>query len=183
MMKTRLEAIRKKIDLYAREAVEREIHKQVSILTEKVLKPIAEDFLSRTLEAYLTRHLTSSLEDVVGALEDVFDAPTDSPGVFYEEGEAPDIFGRDLSEVPVQEHEVVQRNKLLAFVQMYQDRENTDFAPKSKSISDATGLGSLEIMMRLSELREEGRIKGPTKSGRNSKITILKPLADPEQYL
>jgi len=183
MIKQRLEVVREKIDRYAREAVQRELKSQVETLTETYLRPIAEDFLTRTLEAYLKRHLSSSLEEAVSALEDVFDGPSEDPGVAYEPEEEPDPFGTSEEGSFLEQDDTYLKNKLLAYIQVYQTENNTEFAPKQKGIADGTGLKSMQIIRYYSDLRDEGRIVGPTKKGRHSVIRILKPLSDPGRYL
>lgn len=188
MIKERLEAVKAKIDRYAREAVQREVTSEVSKLVEEYLRPLAEDYLSRSLEAYLKKHLTSSLADAVSALEEVFDTPSEEPAVSYAEEPVRDVFGRDLDAVEdpsfLENDETFLKNRLLAFIQVYQVQENTQYAPKQKSIADHTGIKSMQIVRFYSDLRDEGRIEGPLRDkNKKSVIRILKPLENPERYL
>jgi len=184
MIKQRLEKVREKIDGYAREAVRREVERQATKLTEDYLRPIAETFLSSSLEAYVQRHMQEALEQAVASLEGVFDEPTEAPARAYEEPEETDVFGRSfLDEEEIEESPVLLANRLLAFIQVYQEEHNTEFAPKQKRLADQTGLRSMQIIRLYSELREQGRIEGPITKGRNSVIRILKPLSDPRRYL
>lgn len=178
MIKERLEVIRKKIDAYARDAVAREVKAQMQNLTRDYLKPIAEDFLARSLEAYLKSHLKSSLEDVLGGLEDVFDVPEGA--ALAPEEEPADIFGREAQKDVGPEDDAM---RLLAFLQWFQVTNNTDQIPRQMMIKKELGIGSLEVMSLYNDLRERGFIDGPHKSGRYSKIEILKPLEDPERLL
>lgn len=131
-------------------------------------------------------HLNSSLEEAVSALEDVFDVPDDA-GLSYVEDLPVDVFGRSVQDVdsrPFSEtDETLLRNRLLAFLQVYQTQQNTEFAPRQKDIADATGLKSMQIVRMYSDLRDEGRIEGPRRQGKRSVIRILKPLDDPQRYL
>lgn len=189
---SKFEALKKRIDEYITERVDRVFKQRLKTAIEEMLFPMAQAFIEETLNRRLEEMLKDAIDGALQELASEFEIDFEPVSDEDEGNETDDASGYISHSSPSGTFEPVtprkvgvsaEAIKLMAFIHFYRQEYGKDTWPLPSRVFDHLGYGSVQLARLYSELEEEGWIKR-TEGVRGSKgIDILRPLPNPSSYL
>lgn len=196
---SKFELLKKRIDSYITERVDRIFKQRLQSAIEEMLFPMAQAFIEETLNNRLEEMLRQGVE---GALEDLaseFDLDFEPDSQPEETEDEEDVVrtekGKRLeasfnegietarqTQPPAKVGVSPEAIKLMAFIQFYQEKHGPETWPLPNRVFKHLRFSSVDLSKLYTELSEEGWIKRSRSTG-GIKSKILRPLPNPSAYL